>query len=272
MAARTRALRPLAGALLLCLALAAPGFGQAPNTVFVAELSWSELRDLVHAGKTTVIIPIGGVEENGPQMGLGKHDARVRILAERIARQLGNALVAPVVSYVPEGNIEPPTGHMGFPGTISIPDGAFVDTLVGAGRSMKSAGFRDIVFIGDHGGYQRLDATAAERLNRLWGASGARAHAVQEYYRASYEGFNGILEKRGYSKAEIGTHAGLADTSLTLALAPSLVRRNLLGGKFGPKDGVHGDPAKASAALGELGVKLIVERTVAAIRSAVARR
>lgn len=265
----------LAGALVvLCLGLATPARAQRPDTVFLAELTWTELRDLVHAGKTTAVIPIGGTEENGPQMALGKHDARVKILSERIARKLGNALVAPVVSYVPEGRIHPPTGHMGFPGTITIPDSAFIETLIGAARSMKAAGFRDIVFLGDHGGYQSLDETAADRLNRRWAKSEVRAHAIHEYYRASYEGFNRILESRGFSKAEIGTHAGLADTSLTLALAPSLVRQNLLksGGKFGPKDGVHGDPTKASAGLGEPGVRQIVERAVAAIQKAVGRR
>lgn len=267
--------RLLAGALFLaCLAFGQPALAQTPNTVFLEALTWTELRDLVHAGKTTVIIPIGGVEENGPQMALGKHDVRVKILSERIARALGNALVAPVLAYVPEGHIHPPTGHMGFPGTITIPESAFVETLIGAARSMKSAGFRDIVFLGDHGGYQHLDEVAADRLDRRWAKSGVRAHAIHEYYRASYEGFNGILAQKGFSKTEIGTHAGLADTSLTLALAPSLVRRGLLksGRKFGPKDGVHGDPTKASAALGQLGVSHIVDRTVAAIKQAVARR
>jgi creatinine amidohydrolase/Fe(II)-dependent formamide hydrolase-like protein len=265
----------LAGAFLLSyLAVAAPAFGQTPDTVFLNELTWTELRDLIHSGKTTAIIPIGGTEENGPQMALGKHNVRVKILSERIARALGNALVAPVIAYVPEGHIHPPTGHMGFPGTITIPEDAYVATLIGAARSMKAAGFRDIVFLGDHGGYQRLDQVVAERLNRRWAKSDVRATAMHEYYEASYEGFNHILAQHGLSKAEIGTHAAVADTSLTLAVAPSLVRQNLLksGRKFGPKDGVYGDPTKSSAALGELGVREIVARTVAAIKKAVARR
>jgi creatinine amidohydrolase/Fe(II)-dependent formamide hydrolase-like protein len=275
MTVRASAARLLAGAFFLsCLALAPPAFAQRPDTVFLEELTWTELRDLIHAGKTTVIIPIGGTEENGPHMALGKHDVRVKILSERIARRLGNAIVAPVIAYVPEGRIHPPTGHMGFPGTITIPESAFEETLEGAARSMKAAGFRDIVFLGDHGGYQRLDGIVADRLNRRWAKSEVRAHAIHEYYRASYEGFNRILAEHGLSKAEIGTHAALADTSLMLAVDPALVRQNLLksGRKFGPKDGVYGDPSKSSAALGELGVRYIVEQTVAAIKEAVARR
>src|SRR3989442_1144717 len=88
-------------------------------SLFLDDLTWMELRDLITAGATTIIVPIGGTEQSGPAIALGKHNVRVRILAEKIAEGLnGTALIAPVVSYVPEGNISPPTGHMKFPGTI----------------------------------------------------------------------------------------------------------------------------------------------------------
>ena len=48
-------------------------------------------------------------------MALGKHNRRVKLLSERIAVSLGNALVAPVIAYVPEGSLDPPSGHMRFP-------------------------------------------------------------------------------------------------------------------------------------------------------------
>ena len=88
-------------------------------------MTWTEVRDAIAAGRTTIIVPVGGTEQSGPHMALGKHNVRAQVLAGRIAAQLGNALVAPVVAYVPEGSIEPPTGHMRFPGTISVPRDAF---------------------------------------------------------------------------------------------------------------------------------------------------
>src|SRR3954447_26850713 len=94
----------------------------ATNSVFLEDLTWDEVRDSIAAGKTTVIIPTGGTEQNGPHMALGKHNVRVAANAEAIARKLGNTLVAPVMAYVPEGGIDPPTGHMRFAGTISLPD------------------------------------------------------------------------------------------------------------------------------------------------------
>ena len=88
-----------------------------PNTVFLEELTWTEVRDAIGAGSTTIIIPTGGTEQNGPHMVLGKHNFLVKHKAEAVARRLGNALVAPVVAYVPEGDLAPLTGHMRFPGT-----------------------------------------------------------------------------------------------------------------------------------------------------------
>src|SRR5687767_2355851 len=78
------------------------------------DLTWTEVRDGLRAGTTTVIIPVGGTEQNGPHMALGKHNARVGVLSARIAAKLGHTLVAPVMAYVPEGRISPPAGHMRF--------------------------------------------------------------------------------------------------------------------------------------------------------------
>jgi creatinine amidohydrolase len=255
--------------LLLCVLLAlTPAARAAPDSVFIEDLTLTELRDLIATGKSTVIIPIGGTEQNGPHMAIGKHNVRVKLLAGKIARALGTALVAPVLPYVPEGRLDPPTGHMRFPGTITIPEDAFEKVIEYAARSFKQHGFRDIAFLGDHGSYQNNEAAVAQRLNREWAATPVRAHAILEYYRESEHGFATLLESRGYPASEIGIHAGLADTSLMMALDPSLVRTDRLK----PGEGDNGDPSRASAALGQLGVDLIVAKTVEAIRTAVARR
>jgi creatinine amidohydrolase len=262
---------------LLFLA-AAQALAQAPQTLFLDELTSSEVRDQVRAGRRTIIIPIGGTEQNGPHMVLGKHNVRVKILAEKIALALGDALVAPVMAYVPEGDAAPPTSHMRFAGTISVPDSIFQKTLEYAARSLKAHGFRDIVFLGDHGGYRKDEQAVADRLDREWTAekSMARVHALPEYYRAASSGYAAALRQRGYRDDEIGTHAGLADTSLALAVDPRLVRRELLGAArdagAGRDTGVSGDPRRATAELGQIGVDAIVAESVEAIRRAIAKR
>ncbi len=244
----------------------------APATVFLEELTWTELQGEIAAGKTIIIIPIGGTEQNGPDMVLGKHNVRVKLLAEKIATKLGNALVAPVIAYVPEGNINPPTAHMRFPGTITIPDETFEKTLESAARSFKLHGFKDIVFLGDHGGYQADIRLVANKLNQEWAASNIRVSAPAEYYQTTQKQYVEALKAKGFSMTEIGTHAGLADTSLMLALDPNQVRLSNLQTshkKLTGADGVYGDdPSKANAALGQLGVELIVSNTVSAIQKA----
>jgi creatinine amidohydrolase len=258
----------------LILNFAPFAYSEESPSIFLEDLTWTELRDEIGAGKTTIIIPIGGTEQNGPAMALGKHNRRVKLLSERIAVSLGNALVAPVIAYVPEGNLSPPSGHLRFPGTIGVPEAAFETILEYAARSFKLHGFKDIVFLGDHGGYQANEKNVANKLNREWASSNVRAHAVTQYYDAAQIDFARILGSQGFTPSEIGTHAGLSDTSLMLALDPSLVREDRLssGAKFGSADGVYGDPSKASARLGMLGVDAIVSQTVAAVKSAVSQR
>src|SRR5437762_5570421 len=108
-----------------CWLISMAASAQRIELVAIEDFTWTELATALNAGKTTIIIPIGGTEQNGPHMVLGKHNVRVKILADRIAQALGNALVAPVIAYVPEGSIDPPSGHMRFPGTISVPERAF---------------------------------------------------------------------------------------------------------------------------------------------------
>ena len=268
-----------AGLALGCVfALAAPAAGSQPviasaPAVYLADMTWTEVRDAIAAGRGTVIVPVGGTEQSGPHMVLGKHNERVRVLAGRIAAELGDALVAPVIAYVPEGRIDPPTAHMRYPGTISISDAAFQGVLEGAARSLRQAGFRDVVLIGDHGGYQEQMAAVAARLGREWAgapAPRARIHFIADYYKSSDQPFAAALRERGVSAAQIGTHAGAADTALALAIDPRMVRQERLA-PGAPGNGVAGDPRPATAALGQLGVDLIVARSVAAIRKATAR-
>jgi creatinine amidohydrolase/Fe(II)-dependent formamide hydrolase-like protein len=182
--------------------------------------------------------------------------------------------VAPVIAYVPEGGVSPPEAHMRFPGTITVPDETFEKVLEYAARSFRLHGFHDIVFLGDHGGYQKDNKIVADRLDREWAATPVRVHAVGEYYRVTQTEYVQALKGRGYRDDEIGTHAALADTSLHARCRSHLVRADRLtsGAKLGPDDGVYGgDPRRSSAELGQLGVDLIVAATVAAIRKDIAQ-
>src|SRR5688572_19155915 len=147
-------LRLLTAVLAAGAVVAGSGTAFAQTSVYIEELTWTEVRDAIKGGKTTVILPTGGTEQSGPHMVLGKENFAVHYSAGEIAKRLGNALVAPTLAYVPEGGVEPPSGHMRFAGSITLPEEAFVQVLVWAGRSFKVSGFTDIVLIGNSGGNQ----------------------------------------------------------------------------------------------------------------------
>jgi creatinine amidohydrolase/Fe(II)-dependent formamide hydrolase-like protein len=265
--------RAACAGLLLAGLLGLAGPAAAAVSLQLDDLTWTEVRDGLRTGTTTVIIPVGGTEQNGPHMALGKHNVRAAALSVRIAAKLGHTVVAPVVTYVPEGRISPPAGHMRFPGTISVPEDAFAAVLAGAARSLKQNGFLDIVLIGDSGNYQRQLKDVAVRLNREWSGSGARAHYVGAYYDAATIDFGQALRARGITEKQIGTHAGIADTSLLMAIDESRVRADRLAAPISePSSGVAGEPSQSSAALGRIGVDLIIDKTAAAIRLAIAGR
>jgi creatinine amidohydrolase/Fe(II)-dependent formamide hydrolase-like protein len=251
--------------LALAAACAGAHAGTGAASVYLEELTSPELRERIAAGASTVLVPVGGTEQSGPYIVLGKHNGRAHLLAGRIAERLGNAVVAPTVSYVPEGSIRPPAAHMRFAGTISIPDSAFDAMLDATARSLCQHGLRQVVLLGDHGGYQKNLERVARHVNQA-GDGGCRVYAPPEYYQAASDGFAALLRKRGYSAAEIGAHAGLADVSLSLALDPAQVRSAALAHGPTPGDGVAGDPRRASAELGQLGVQQIIEATVGAIK------
>ena len=256
--------------------LVSPGgsWGETPATVFLEELTWTEVRDLIRSGATTIIVPTGGTEQNGPHMAVGKHNVRVKALSALIARALGGTLVAPVLAYVPEGGLTPPTGHMRYPGTITLPEPIFQGVLESAARSFAVHGFRDIVFLGDSGGNQAGQEAVARRLNHVWVATPVRVHAIDAYYRASTTGARAVLRSQGYQDREAGSHAGALDTSLMLAIDPSLVRQERLRATQGPGtwEGADGDPSRASVELGRAAVEAIVAQTVEAIRQSLAQR
>jgi creatinine amidohydrolase len=253
--------------VLLALLASVPPVARATDSVHLEDLTWTELKGRLSAGKTTVLLPIGGTEQNGPHMALGKHNVRVNALADRIARRLGDATVAPVIGYVPEGRLDPPEGHLRWPGTITVPRSVFRAVLDSAARSFKAHGFRTVVLLGDHGGYQADLQLVADKLNREWNGS-PRVIALREYYDAAQTGFSDLLRKKGFSEREIGSHAGLNDVSMMLAIDPGLVRTDSMRKKppATSAQGVDGDPRRSSAELGQLGVDLVVTRSVEAIR------
>ena len=241
-----------------------------PEGVYMEEMTWVEVRELIQGGATTIIVPTGGVEQSGPHLVIGKHNYIVRHTAGRIAEALGNTLVAPVMAYVPEGDIESREGHMAFAGTLSLPEPVFATVLENTARSLRAHGFQVIALLGDSGGNQASQAAVAEKLNAEWAGSGVRVIHVSDYYDPAVNGQIAWLKDQGESRMSIGSHAGIRDTSELMAVYPEGVRPEHMawgGGLFTETTGVIGDPTKASAERGEVMLQLKVEAALRQIRA-----
>lgn len=243
-----------------------------PNTAEMADMTWVEVRSAIDHGYTVAIVPTGGIEQNGPHMVLGKHDYIVRKAANRIAHELGGALVTPVVSFVPEGNYDPPSENMQFPGTLGVPEPVFAGVLEGIARSLKLAGFKTICFIGDHGLNQASQAAVAAKLNREWAGQATTVLHVADYYAG--EAQLKYLREKGETPATIGGHAGIIDTSELLATHPQgvdLARLAAMPSRPEPT-GYSGNPMHSLADYGTALLEIRIQAALRQIRAALPDR
>lgn len=252
---------------VISILFAMPSF--AAGSVYIEELTSPEIRKRIDSGATIAIIPTGGSEQNGPHMVIGKHNKIVYYTAGEIAKTLGNALVAPVISYVPEGDIEPPQGHMRFAGTISVREETYSALLEDTAASLKQHGFKLICFLGDSGGNQAVQKKLAATLTQKWQASGVRVLQVSDYY--DNNGQDAWADSLKLSLKESSAHAGFEDTSELMAIDAGGVRNDLRG-KYSMADfkniGAIGDSTLASAAYGKYLLSLKIAAGVKQIEHA----
>ena len=240
---------------------------EALNSVWIEELTWMEVRDALQDGKTTAIISTGGIEQNGPYLATGKHNYVLAGACEGIARALGDALCAPVIKLVPEGGIEEPSGHMRYPGTISLREETFRAVLDDVASSLKAHGFEHIVFIGDSGGNQRGMEAVATALNERW--TDASAHYIPEFYE--YEKvFDYMASDLGIEEpTNDGLHDDFVITSIMMVHDPATVRhaQRVEAGKASI-NGLSIEDSEATVEIGKQLLQFRVDQTVKAIRAA----
>ena len=237
------------------------------DTLFIEDMTWMEIRDAMKAGKDTVIVATGGIEQNGPYLVTGKHNVVLRGTTEAIARKLGNALIAPIVPFVPEGDIDPPTVHMKYPGTVSLTEQTFRNLLTDICASFRAHGFKHVVLIGDSGGNQEGMKDVAEAFHREGQQGDCRVHYIAEYY--DFQSVADWLESEGIRQQPEGLHDDFGMTAMMMAVDPSSVRTNqrIAAGNF-RINGVELAPAQRTIEWGRRIIDFRATATVKAIRAA----
>jgi creatinine amidohydrolase len=183
--------------------MAAPRPIAALDSVWTEELTWMEVRDAIKAGKTTALILTGGVESNGPHLATGKHNFILKVMGEAIARKLGNALVAPIVTLEPGR----PDGERVAPGSVFLSQATYRAVLTDMAMSLKGMGFTNVILMGDSGGNQGPMKEVAATLDEKFKAAGTRFIFIPEYY--DYASVQKMLQSSGIpEKIEIGASQG----------------------------------------------------------------
>jgi len=238
-------------------------------TLELERMAWPEVRAALDAGCTTVVFACGAVEQHGPHLPLFTDAEIGSELARRVAKGLGDALVAPTVRV---GCSE---HHMAFPGTISLEESTFAALLQDYVRSLARHGFRRICVIPSHGGNF---APLTHALPMLREAAGERAHVV------AFTDLSKVISTWVHVAGEMGVaervagHADVAESSVMLALHPDLVRIEAAeAGHVGPltpeliqqlftqgmraisPNGILGDARGLSAELGQRCIEALVE-------------
>ena len=249
--------------------LAAPNPLEPSESVWIEELTYMEVRDKIADGMTTAIIATGGIEENGPYLATGKHNYILKGICPAIAGELGNALCAPIVPFVPEGSLEPPSGAMHFPGSFGVRDETYEALLEDIATSLKLHGFRDIVMLGDSGGNQRGMKTVADRLGHRWKDGDARVHFIGELYTPGYtEEVLGVRE--GDSD---GHHDDIWVTAIMMAYDPGTVRyRQRMDADLASINGIDISDLDETVALGRKMIDYRARTAAEVIRRRIASR
>ena len=175
----------------------------AVDSVWTEDLTWMEVRDAIKAGKTTALILTGGVESNGPHLATGKHNFVLKVMGEAIARKLGNALVAPIVTLEPGR----PDSDRVAPGSVFLSAATYRAVLTDMAMSLKGMGFTNVILMGDSGGNQGAMKEVASTLDEKFKGSGTRFYFIPEYY--DYASAQKYLQSNGVpEQIEIGASQG----------------------------------------------------------------
>ncbi len=246
---------------------ATPAFAQ--RSVYIEDLTWPEVQQGIKSGKTNAIIYAGSTEQNGPHMAIGKHNFIARWVAGAIAIKLGDALVYPTLPFAPTGDAVKRTGHMRYPGSVTLTPQTYRSVVHDVALSAIDAGFRHVFIMGDHGDGQDMLGAVARELDSEWSPQGVRVFYVPDVYFKEKQQALAYDASHGLPTHDV--HAGTDDTSELMAIDGQ--HRWIRADKLAPSEGaqtartgVDGDPTKASVALGNLFLQYKIDDAVAQIR------
>ena len=246
--------------IFLAATSACSSFAQSGSKVDFEMMTWPEVKQALHDGKTTALIYNGGTEQRGPQNVNGGHTLMGHATVIAIAQKLGNAIAAPVMPFsVNKANPD-------LPGTIGLTGPLFAALNEEVAEQMIKNGFKSVVLMGDHGGGQKELGEVAKKLDEKYSSQGIRVVFCDEVYQKANADYDKWLAANKYP---LSSHAGIPDTSEMLYLGSDKgwVRKDLIATALGDpvrkpgeardpnakriNNGIQGDARPSTAKLGK---------------------
>lgn len=189
--------------------------------------SWPQVEEAASQVGSTLVWPFGACEQHGPHLPL----VTDIFFAERVLAAVLERLPASFpVWMLPSQALGFSPEHQSFPGTLSLSASLVNQMVLEVGAQLAAMGFRRLVLFNAHGGQIGLLQVAARQLR-------AKCPEMAVLPCFLWSGVDALQSLLPDGERERGLHAGLAETSLMLGLAPELV------GSDRPQDGEHHDPA-----------------------------
>lgn len=232
-------------------------------------LTWPEIRRELDAGRDTIVIAFGAVEQHGHHLPMGTDS----MLGEELSRAVAERLDA---FRAPTMRVGCSRHHMAFPGTMSLEDETFHAMVADIVSGWAGHGFKRIVLLPSHGGNFGPLAAAIEKLDAPKGVQLVAITDLSVLVNATLA----TGSELGVPVEEGGLHGGEWETSMMLALHPELVHMDrAVAGYTGElqsglerflSEGVHvltdtgvfGDPANATAGHGRTYLDRFIEIAV----------
>jgi len=167
-------------------------------------------------GKTTALLYAGAIEQHGPHLPTGTDTILGYALGQRVAKILGNALVAPVIR---PGLSE---HHIDFPGTFTLSYETFCKLVEECCVSLARQGFENIVVISSHGGNTDALKAFTPYVSKKVGDKTTVFFLIPDQ-KSHHESTQRFMKKTNATLGEMGAHSGLSETSMVLAVRPELV-------------------------------------------------
>jgi creatinine amidohydrolase/Fe(II)-dependent formamide hydrolase-like protein len=181
--------------------------------VALETLTWPEAERLGAAGAVG-LVALASLEQHGPHLPL----ATDSLIAERVAYDVAERLEGPVVTApVVRGGLS--THHLAFPGSMSVPVGAYRALVQAYLEGLERMGIRRLALFSWHGGNFSFVREFADAWN---GEAELAAYSdLGRFIELMLE----IAARAGLELPETDVHAGGLETSMMLAAFPELVRQ-----------------------------------------------